>query len=61
MGSRYSQIGWSCYECKDKYPACHDTCETYQQARAERDAKLERIRKAKEKARVYDDYRYRKR
>ena len=39
MGSRYSQIGWSCYECKDKYPACHDTCETYQQARAERDAK----------------------
>lgn len=34
----------SCYECKDRHPACHDHCKRYQEAKEEY---LEKTRKIK--------------
>ena len=29
---RGARIGGCCKDCADRYPACHDSCETYQDA-----------------------------
>lgn len=30
-----------CKGCEERYPSCHDTCETYQQRKAKRNKQLE--------------------
>lgn len=52
-GMIYRGIGTSCHECPDRYPACHDKCEKYQQARAEWLEFKKNVRKNK---RLYKDY-----
>jgi hypothetical protein len=46
----------SCRDCKERYPACHDTCEKYQNAKRERDEQLLAIEKAKSETRLFADY-----
>ena len=51
-------IGECCRKCHEKggdYTACHDTCPTYQKARAEREKWRETVRKNKEKQRIIDN------
>lgn len=45
-----------CYGCEERYPACHDTCEKYKEARAEYDQRKETILKEKNKDREHDTY-----
>lgn len=49
-------IGGCCYECTEKYEACHDYCEKYLTTKREYEKKKEAIRQAKKEARIYDDY-----
>lgn len=37
----------ACVQCGDRHPACQDSCEKFLEHKAQRDEKLERIRKAK--------------
>ena len=37
----------ACMQCGDRHPACQDSCEKFLEYKAQRDEKLERIRKAK--------------
>ena len=39
----------ACIKCTDRYPACQDSCERFLEYKAQRDEKLERIRKASDK------------
>lgn len=49
-------IGFCCYQCEDRYPACHDKCEKYQKSKADWVEKQEFIRNEKKKAWAYDEY-----
>lgn len=51
-----STIGGCCRDCQDRYPACHDYCERYQDARSEW---IDHKRKVKEALRP-DEYDQRK-
>lgn len=43
-----SKAAFSCKDCKDRFPGCHGTCETYKQEKAEFDRKKEELRKRKD-------------
>lgn len=51
-------IGSACYECQDRHPACHDTCERYIEEKAKHEERRQQIRSAREKANAYDLYKY---
>ena len=36
-------VGKYCYECKERYPACHDSCEKYKQAKEEHEQYKETV------------------
>ena len=38
----------TCMDCEDRHPACHDTCEKYQAAKAEHEKRKQAIRDASE-------------
>lgn len=40
----------SCYKCEKRTSDCHSKCEKYIQFKAERDAELKELRKARSKA-----------
>jgi len=39
-----SSITGCCLDCKDRYPACHDSCEKYLQARESWEIRKEKIK-----------------
>ena len=47
-----------CYECKERFPACHDVCATYLKAKAEREEKMRVIKEAKAKQKRIDSFHY---
>ena len=47
-----------CYECKERFPACHDVCATYLQAKVEQEEKKRIINENREKCRRLDYYHY---
>lgn len=49
-----------CRDCTGRYPACHDHCEKYKQAKAELLAEKELIFRNKSKDFVYEDYQQKK-
>lgn len=58
MGFRVYNSGIKsvCYECKERHPGCHDSCQTYIEARAEYDERKEAIQKARANDDLYDEY-----
>ena len=58
MGYRDIKTGidGTCLGCQDRYPACHDTCEKYLEAKASWENKKQIIRDARDESRVYDNY-----
>lgn len=53
---REQRVGFCCYQCEDRYTACHDTCEKYQQSKSEWLEKQAFIREAKKQERLFDNY-----
>lgn len=53
---RSSKVGSYCRDCTERYPACHDTCEKYNNLKNEWDAHKEFIREAKKNNKLYDSY-----
>lgn len=49
--NKISTVGSDCMGCTDRYPGCHDRCDKYKRAVAERN---ERNKKIKELRRVDD-------
>lgn len=45
-----------CYECQNRYPACHDSCEKYQTERAEYLEKKDAINKERLKQKGFDTW-----
>jgi len=58
MGSnwRSSSVGSCCYECKERFPACHDVCATYLKAKAEWQEKKDIINENRYKDKVFESY-----
>ena len=54
MWTREKRIGSCCKDCKERYPACHDTCDKYKEALDEWTAYKRMVKAAKED--VYEDY-----
>lgn len=54
-GTIYKSIN-TCKDCKDRYPACHDHCEKYQNALAEWKEKKQSIKHNKRMYRQYDGF-----
>ena len=50
-------VGSCCRNCTERFPACHDVCATYLEAKAERDEWLDTVRKNKEKDWDYRGFR----
>lgn len=49
-----------CYGCEDRYPACHDHCEKYKEAKDKFNARKTEIYNGKLKDAVYQDYKRKK-
>lgn len=49
-----------CKDCPDRYPACHDRCEKYIQAKKDLQERKDMILKAMQKDAVYMDYKRKK-
>ena len=49
-----------CLDCQERYPACHDHCDKYKQAKAELQAEKDLINSKKSKDDVYKDYKRKK-
>ena len=47
-----------CFECPDRHPGCHGTCEKYKQQRAEWDAKRAEQKKNQEAQRELNGFYY---
>lgn len=45
-----------CYDCQDRYPACHDTCEKYLDAKNEYQNRKQVIESARNEYKQYDLY-----
>jgi hypothetical protein len=58
MGFRDSKGGISsvCYECQDRHPACHDTCEKYVNAKTEYEERKAKIKTERDKFKEIDVY-----
>lgn len=52
----HSGIDGVCIDCKERYPACHDSCEKYLEAKGSFEDRKQRIREAREEAMLYDRY-----
>jgi hypothetical protein len=60
MPIRESDVGLRCYQCKDRHPACHDTCEIYLERKAKDAEHKKQITEGRRKAgSLYDHYHYR--
>lgn len=53
------QIGSCCRECKEKYSACHDSCEKFLEQQRLWEEKQRKIDEAKKASKEYDEYHYR--
>ena len=51
-----SSIGNCCFECPERHPACHDTCEKYKAAKDVWEAKKRSIKKVRDKYKDYDGF-----
>ena len=58
MGFRNNAISGCCKNCKERFPACHDVCAQYLQAKAEWEEQKAAIREAREENRFWDNYHY---
>ena len=47
-----------CYQCPDRFPGCHGSCEKYITAKAESSAKMEEIKKRQVIQHGLKEYRY---
>lgn len=47
-----------CYQCPDRFPCCHGSCEKYITAKAANNAKNEEIRKKKAIQQQLKEYKY---
>lgn len=56
-GRIYRGMNSPCKECPDRYEACHDYCEKFQEAHEKWEAYRELTRKNKKKAQEYDSFR----
>ena len=52
---RGKRIGGCCKECTERYEACHDSCEKYQNARREWEEYKDMVKRGK-KPTEYDEY-----
>lgn len=43
-----NKVIFSCKDCKDRFPGCHGTCETYKQQRAELDKRKAEAKKKRD-------------
>ena len=61
MGSwKEAPIGSCCYECKERFPACHDVCATYLEAKANWEEQKKKIKQAQTQEWNIDHYHYRR-
>ena len=51
-----SGIDGTCFDCKERYPACHDTCQKYIEARKNWEDKKAKIIEAKNEEAIYYGY-----
>ena len=58
MGFRNSSSGIKnvCFECQDRHPACHDTCEKYFEAKNEFEERKAKIKTERDKYKEIDIY-----
>ena len=58
MGFRGSKSGIKsvCYDCQDRHPACHDTCERYSEAKTEFEQRKAVIKSERDKYKQIDIY-----
>lgn len=47
-----------CFDCHDRFPGCHGTCEKYKQQRAEYDAKRAEHKKKTDAKRGLNEYHF---
>lgn len=52
-GNTYKTPQTQCKDCPNRYPACHDHCESYKKAREMWAERQKEIRREKHKASVY--------
>lgn len=61
MGSwKSSPVGNCCHGCTDRYPACHDHCEKYLEARDKWIKEKKAIYESSESDRIFDRYHFRR-
>lgn len=58
MGWRNSRAGTCCYQCRERFEACHDVCSAYLQAKEKEKAENERIKQEQAGDHLYDVYHY---
>lgn len=58
LSFKNSAIGGCCKDCKERFPACHDVCAKYLQAKAEWEEHKALIREAKDENRRWNNYHY---
>ena len=58
MGFRQTTISGCCKDCQERFPACHDVCAAYLQAKAEWEEHKETIRERRNQERVMNTYHY---
>ena len=51
-----SSLGECCLNCKTRYPACHDTCEKYKDAKRVWEEKKRSIKRVRDQYKDYDDF-----
>lgn len=56
MGFNLGKSVTCCYECQERYPACHDYCEKYISEKAEYDERQKMIRDARAKQHDFDQF-----
>lgn len=55
-GPQFRAIKSTCKGCEERYPGCHDHCESYQDAREEWSQRQKDIRKNKRLYKEFDHY-----
>jgi hypothetical protein len=56
-GTKYKRSVTCCKDCPDRYPGCHDHCETFIKESQEWRDRKDFIKKAKRKEKQFDDFR----
>ena len=49
-----------CKDCEDRYPACHDSCEKYKEAKERLQEQKDLVYRNSRKDAIYMDYRHKK-